>query len=56
MAHRARRKEITMGRIVVHEFITLDGVIDNPAWTMEYGFDPKMAVRSAGSCNRARRC
>jgi len=31
-----------MGRIVVHEFITLDGVIDNPAWTMEYGFDPKM--------------
>ena len=31
-----------MGRIVVHEFITLDGVIDNPVWTMEYGFDPKM--------------
>jgi dihydrofolate reductase len=31
-----------MGRIVVHEFITLDGVIDNPAWAMEYGFDPKM--------------
>jgi dihydrofolate reductase len=31
-----------MGRIVVHEFMTLDGVIDNPAWSMEYGFDPKM--------------
>jgi dihydrofolate reductase len=31
-----------MGRIVVHEFITLDGVIENPAWSMEYGFDPKM--------------
>ena len=31
-----------MGSIVVHEFITLDGVIDNPAWTMEFGFDPKM--------------
>ena len=31
-----------MGRIVVHEFITLDGVIDAPAWSMEYGFDPKM--------------
>ena len=31
-----------MGRIVVHEFITLDGVIDNPAWSMEYVFDPKM--------------
>ena len=35
-------KEITMGRVVVHEFITLDGVIDNPAWSMEYGYDPKM--------------
>jgi dihydrofolate reductase len=39
-----RRKEMTMGRIVVHEFITLDGVIDNPAWSMEYGFDPKMGA------------
>jgi dihydrofolate reductase len=33
-----------MGRIVVHEFITLDGVIDNPTWSMEYGFDPKMGA------------
>ena len=31
-----------MGRIVVHEFITLDGVIEDPSWSMEYGFDPKM--------------
>ena len=31
-----------MGSIKVHEFISLDGVIENPAWTMEYGFDPKM--------------
>lgn len=31
-----------MGRIVIHEFMTLDGVIDNPAWSMEFGFDPKM--------------
>lgn len=36
-----------MGRIVVHEFITLDGVIDNPAWSMEYGFDPKMGAAIA---------
>jgi dihydrofolate reductase len=35
-------KEIRMGRIVVHEFTTLDGVIDNPAWSIEYGYDPKM--------------
>src|SRR5579863_182802 len=31
-----------MGRIVVHEFITLDGVIEEPRWTMDYPFDPKM--------------
>ena len=28
--------------IHVHEFISLDGVIDAPVWTFEYGFDPKM--------------
>jgi dihydrofolate reductase len=32
-----------MGSIHVHEFMTLDGVIDAPTWTFEYGFDPKMA-------------
>src|SRR3954451_11923759 len=31
-----------MGTISVHEFMTLDGVIDAPTWTFEYGFDPKM--------------
>jgi dihydrofolate reductase len=31
-----------MGRIAVHEFISLDGVYENPAWTVEFGFDPKM--------------
>src|SRR5689334_21369052 len=28
--------------IAVHEFMTLDGVIDAPLWTFDYGFDPKM--------------
>ena len=31
-----------MGTIAVHEFMALDGVIENPAWTFEFGFDPKM--------------
>jgi dihydrofolate reductase len=31
-----------MGAIHVHEFMTLDGVIDAPTWTFDYGFDPKM--------------
>src|SRR5215213_3597199 len=31
-----------VGSIHVHEFISLDGVIDTPAWTFDYGFDPQM--------------
>ena len=31
-----------MGRIAVHEFIALDGVFEDPRWTMEFGFDPAM--------------
>ena len=31
-----------MGNIAVHEFITLDGVIETPSWTVDYPFDPKM--------------
>ena len=32
-----------MGAVHVHEFMTLDGVIDAPTWTFDYGFDPRMA-------------
>jgi dihydrofolate reductase len=42
-----------MGRIKVHEFITVDGVFENPAWSMQYSFDPKMGGAIAqimGSC------
>jgi dihydrofolate reductase len=31
-----------MGEILVHEFTTLDGVVDAPTWTFDFGFDPKM--------------
>ena len=31
-----------MGAMHVHEFMSLDGVIDAPTWTFDYGFDPKM--------------
>ena len=31
-----------MGQIRVHEFMSLDGVIDTPMWTAEYGFEPGM--------------
>jgi dihydrofolate reductase len=33
-----------MGSIKVHEFITLDGVIENPRWTVDYPFDPAMGA------------
>jgi dihydrofolate reductase len=37
-----------VGEILVHEFITLDGVIEAPRWTMEFGFDPKMGEAIGG--------
>jgi hypothetical protein len=31
-----------VGEIHVHEFMSLDGVIDAPTWTVDYGFHQKM--------------
>lgn len=31
-----------MGAIRVHEFMSLDGVIDAPTWTFDYPFDPRI--------------
>src|ERR671915_288675 len=31
-----------MGDIAVHEFISLDGVFEDPGWTFDFGFDPEM--------------
>jgi dihydrofolate reductase len=31
-----------MGTIRAHEFTSLDGVIDTPTWTFDFGFDPAM--------------
>jgi dihydrofolate reductase len=41
-----------MGTIHVHEFMSLDGVIDAPTWTFEYGFDDKMGEALAAVTNR----
>ena len=51
-----------MGEVHVHEFMSLDGVIDAPTWTFDYGFDPQdgggASARSRGaataSCSGAR--
>jgi dihydrofolate reductase len=33
-----------MGKIRVHEFMSLDGVIDAPMWTFDYGFTDEMSA------------
>ncbi len=43
-----------MGAIRVHEFMSLDGVIDAPTWTFEYGLDPKMGEAIAASMDGCR--
>ncbi|HXH22225.1 MAG TPA: dihydrofolate reductase family protein [Dehalococcoidia bacterium] len=43
-----------MGAIQVHEFMSLDGVIDAPTWTFEYGFDPKMGEAIGKVTDRCR--
>jgi len=39
---------MAMGKIAVHEFITLDGVIEEPRWSAGYPFDPKMGEAIGG--------
>jgi dihydrofolate reductase len=31
-----------MGKILAHEFVSLDGVMETPTWTFDFPFDPKM--------------
>jgi dihydrofolate reductase len=43
-----------MGKIRVHEFTTMNGVIDEPRWTFDFGFDPKMGAaigKAMGGCD-----
>ena len=41
-----------MGAIHVHEFMSLDGVIDAPTWTFDYGFDPRMGAAIGATTER----
>ena len=43
-----------MGEIHVHECISLDGVIDAPTWTVDYGFHAKMGETLAELTGRSR--
>jgi dihydrofolate reductase len=43
-----------VGAIHVHEFMSLDGVIDAPTWTFDYGFDPKLGERLAAVTGKSK--
>ena len=43
-----------MGALHVHEFMSLDGVIDAPTWTFDYGFHPKMGEAIGAVTERCR--
>ena len=40
--------------ILVHEFMTLDGIVDTPTWTFDFGFDPRMGETIKGLTDRSR--
>ena len=43
-----------MGSIHVHEFMTLDGVVDEPIWTADYGFTPEQEEAIGAVTKRCR--
>jgi dihydrofolate reductase len=43
-----------VGAIHVHEFMSLDGVIDAPTWTFDYGFLPEMGEVIGAVTDRSR--
>jgi dihydrofolate reductase len=43
-----------VGAIHVHEFMSLDGVIDAPTWTFDYGFAPEMGEAIGAVTERSR--
>jgi dihydrofolate reductase len=45
-------EEHTLGAITVHEFTTVDGVVDVPMWTVDYGF-PEDLSASIGALTAA---
>jgi dihydrofolate reductase len=53
-SNHVRRGGETVGGINVHEFMTLDGVIDAPTWTSDYGFDAKMGEAIGALTKRCR--
>src|SRR5215218_11170140 len=47
-AGRRSTEEHALGAIKVHEFTTVDGVVDAPMWTMAYGFPDDLSATIGG--------
>jgi dihydrofolate reductase len=45
---RTSSEEHDMGAIRVHEFTTVDGIVDAPMWTVDYGFPDDLAASIGG--------
>jgi dihydrofolate reductase len=43
-----------VGEIHAHEFMSLDGVVDAPTWTFDYGFTPEMEKTLGALTDRCR--
>jgi dihydrofolate reductase len=43
-----------VGEVHVHEFMTVDGVIDAPTWSFDYGFLPEMGEAIGAVTGRSR--
>jgi dihydrofolate reductase len=43
-----------VGAVCIHEFMSLDGVIDAPEWTFDYGFLPEMEKSLGAVTDRCR--
>jgi dihydrofolate reductase len=43
-----------VGELHVHEFMSLDGVVDAPTWTFDYGFLPEMEEALGAVTGRSR--
>jgi dihydrofolate reductase len=50
--HLATKGRTVMGKIGVHEFVSLDGVFESPSWTAPYGFTEGMG-RAIGALTAA---
>ena len=43
-----RTKEVSMRKVVVSEFVTLDGVMEDPSWTFQFSSEEQQKFKFTG--------